>query len=199
MNDKYLNQFEMDLLHEVIDGFIAEKTSVALSKLLSEPTDHNIKVTYKQASEFEKASNLVEELCLCSIFLKGEGDVRLGILYTVNENDAKTIAGQLLGSKLDSLDTLGISALSEVGNIMSGSFFNALSDNTGLRVDLSTPGFATTTLKTLLHPHAEEFVSLPADIITEVELQGANSGIKIHMLIIQDHDNARKLLKAKKG
>ncbi|MDE1829799.1 MAG: chemotaxis protein CheC [Thaumarchaeota archaeon] len=194
-----LNRTELCSLENILSSYVAQKTSIALSSLLGESVSHNIKKTHTETSKIGDLKNFVNELVLCSVFLHGAGDVRLGILYSIPETDAKQIAAKLLGmEKVDSLDDLGMSAISEVGNIMSGSFFNALYDHTGLKVDLSTPDFATTSVSSLLEPHAAGFLCPISDIMTEIELTGTNSGIRVHMLIIQDHDNARKLLNCKR-
>lgn len=195
MSSKILNQYELDSLYNVLNAHIVDRTRFSLSSLLDETFQHEIKSTHKQISEIDILRRLSNDVILCSVFLRGEGDIRLGILYTITEYDARRIAAKLLCvEKVDSLDELGKSALSEVGNIMSGSFFNALSDHTGLKVELSTPDFAMTSSKSILEPHAAEFLNAPNDMVTQVELEGKESGIVVHMLIIQDHDNARKLL-----
>jgi len=198
MSSKILNQCELDSLYTILNAHIVDRTRFSLSSLLDEQFKHEIKSTHKQISEIEMMKRLSNDLILCSIFLRGEGDIRLGMLYSIPESDALRIAAKLLCvDKVDSLDELGKSALSEVGNIMSGSFFNALSDHTGLKVELSTPDFAITSSKFILEPHAAEFLNTTNDMITQVELQGRESGVVVHMLIIQDHDNARKLLNKK--
>lgn len=198
MSSKILNQYELDSLNYILNAHIVDRTRFSLSSLLDEQFKHEIKSTHKQISEIQMMKRFSNDLILCSVFLRGEGDIRLGILYTIPECDALRIAAKLLCvDKVDSLDELGKSALSEVGNIMSGSFFNALSDHTGLKVELSTPDFAITSIGSILEPHAAEFLNTPNDMITQVELHGKDSGIVVHMLIIQDHDNARKLLNKK--
>jgi chemotaxis protein CheC len=199
MSTETLNQTELYSLENVLSSYIAKKTSSALSSLLGESVSHTIKKTHTETSKIGDLRDFVKEIVLCSVFLHGGGDVRLGILYSIPEIDAKQIAAKLLCmEKIDSLDDLGKSAISEVGNIMSGSFFNALSDHTGLKVDLSTPDFAMTSISALLEPHASGFLCEINDIVTEIELTGVDSNVRVYMLIIQDHDNARKLLNAKR-
>jgi|SRR5579872_3495301 len=199
MATETLNSTELCSLENILNTYITQKTSIALSSLLNESIDYTVKKTHTEISKINSLKSFVNEIVLCSVFLYGGGDIRLGILYFIPENDAKQIAAKLMCmEKIDSLDDLGKSAISEVGNIMSGSFFNALSDHTGLKVDLSTPGFAMTSLTSLLEPHAAGFLCPVNDIATEVDFTGKNSGVRMHMLIIQDHDNARKLLNGKR-
>lgn len=191
-----LTQDELRKLHDVLDSFITKKTSIALSSLLGEPIKHNVIVNNQHIKEIDRKHEGANDILLCSVFLKGEGDVRIGILYTVNEDHAKKIAAKLLcQDKVECLNDLEKSSISEVGNIMSGSFFNALSDHTGMTIDLGTPGFATTSGKDLLHPHAENFITPTDDVSSHIQLEGANSGIKLNMFIMQNSENAKKLLK----
>lgn len=193
-----LNSSELCSLEGVLDSYIAQKTAIALSSLLGEDVSHSLKATHVEPSNISRIRQFATDLVLCSVFLHGGGDIRLGILYSIPEDDGKRIAAKLLCmDKLDSLDEIGKSAISEVGNIMSGSFFNALSNHTGLKVDLSTPDFAMTSVGNLMEPHASEFLCPVDDIVTEVELVGSETGVRVHMMIIQDNDNARKLLKIK--
>ncbi len=199
MTTNALNQIELNVLEGVLDSYITQKTSIALSSLLGESVTHVVKQTHIEISKIGNMDKVIKEIVACSVFLHGGGDVRLGILYTMPEQSAKNIAAKLMCiDKIDSLDDLSKSAISEVGNIMSGSFFNALADHTGLKVELSTPDFAMTSLAALLEPHASEFVCPTSDMVTEVEFAGKDSGVLLHMLIIQDYDNARKLLNHKK-
>ena len=199
MSTNTLNPIELNVLEGVLDSYITQKTSVALSSLLGESIHHVVKQTHVEISKIGDMNKVVKEIVACSVFLYGGGDIRLGILYTIPEPDAKQLAAKLMCiDTIDSLDDISKSAISEVGNIMSGSFFNALSDHTGLKVELSTPDFAMTSISALLEPHASEFVCPTSDMVTEVEFTGNNSGLRLHMLIIQDYDNARKLMNPKR-
>jgi chemotaxis protein CheC len=178
---------------------MVDRASSTLSSILGEQIKHVIKSTHKQISNMENGKRFSNDVIVYSIFLKGEGDVRFGILYVIPERDSRQIASKLLCvEKMDLLDDVAKSALSEVGNIISGSFFNAVSDITGLRIDLSTPFFATTSGQTIFEPHAEEFLCRDNDVITQIEFSSTCSSVTVHMLVIQDPDNARKLLNPKK-
>ena len=198
MSSKILNQYELETLYDVLNANVVDRARFSLSLLLDEQFRHEIQSTHVKISSIDLMEKLSTDLILCSVFLRGEGDIRLGILYSIPESDARLIAAKLLGvEKIDLLDDIGKSAISEVGNIMSGSFFNALSDHTGLKVELSTPNFAITSSGSILEPHASEFLNSPDDMITQVKLEGNESRTVVHMLIIQDHDSARKLLRKK--
>jgi len=150
----------------------------------------------------ENSVNFAENTCLpfneiklCSVRLNGKGDLYIELLYTTKLFHGMKIASKLLGTEVHEIDEMGTSALQEVANILTGSFFNALSENTGFRVDLSTPEFKEGELQDLLLEPICDIVSPTKDaIITDVRLCGKNTGIEIHMLIIQHPEHARKLI-----
>ncbi len=78
---------------------------------------------------------------------------------------------------------------------MTGSFFNALSNGTGFRVDLSTPNYTNDELHSLIDTSVKD-IAKPVEhvVITDVELIGKSSETKLHMIIIQNTMDARKLL-----
>lgn len=137
-----------------------------------------------------------DEIRVCAVRLNGKGDTHIEILYTMNQKHAKKIAAKLLcQNDLCEIDEMGASAIQEVANIMTGSFFNALSQGTGFRVDLSTPNFTNDELHMLIDNSARDVINPTDDaVVADIELVGQNSGTKLHMIIMQNPDNARKLL-----
>ena len=136
-----------------------------------------------------------DTMTMSAVYVKGEGDLRIGILLCMPERDSKKLSAKLLGkSKMSSLTSVGRSSISEIGNILSASILNAISNN-GLKVESSVPGFAIDTFRTLIEFVASEIGSKSDRlIIANVDLIGINSGTKLHILLVQDDQEARKLL-----
>lgn len=133
---------------------------------------------------------------MCAVRLNGKGDTHIEILYTIKEKYARKIAAKLLcQDEICQIDEMGASAIQEVANIMTGSFFNALSNGTGFRVDLSTPDYKNDELHSLIDVSVKDVIN-PSDdaVIADVELVGEASGAKLHMIIMQTPTDARKLL-----
>ena len=109
---------------------------------------------------------------------------------------AKQIAAKLLGQdEIQEIDEMGTSAIQEVANILTGSFFNAISIGTGFRVDLSTPDYFQSDLESLVKKSAQNVINATdSAIIADAELIGEKSGIRIHMIIVQNSNDARKIL-----
>jgi chemotaxis protein CheC len=143
----------------------------------------------------EKINMPSNEIKMCSVRLNGKGDLHIELLYTTKLYHAVKIASKLLGTEVYEIDEMSTSALQEVANILTGSFFNALSENTGFRVDLSTPTFKEGGLHDLILEPAKEVINPTNDaVITDVVLSGKNSGTEIHMIVIQHPEHARKLI-----
>lgn len=192
----YLNPDEAETLSKIFCQYITSKTSVALSTLLSEPINHSVQILSDGATRIKTIKLEPDEIKVCAVRLNGKGDTHIEILYAMQHTHAKKIAAKLLCvNDLCEIDEMSVSAIQEVANIMTGSFFNALSQGTGFRVDLSTPNFTNDEIHMLIARSAKDVIT-PTDyaVVADVELVGKTSGTKLHMIILQNPENARKLL-----
>jgi chemotaxis protein CheC len=191
-----INSEEAQNLIKVFDQYITSKTSVALSTLLSESIVHNVKILECGISDIKDIKLDPDEIKMCAVRLNGKGDTHIEILYTIQQKHAKKIAAKLLcQNEVCEIDEMGASAIQEVANIMTGSFFNALSNGTGFRVDLSTPNYTNDELQSLIGTSVKD-IAKPVEhvVITDVELIGKPSETKLHMIIMQNIMDVRKLL-----
>jgi chemotaxis protein CheC len=164
--------------------------------LLSEPINHSVRILDKGISNIKSIKLEPDEIKMCAVRLNGKGDTHIEILYTIKEKHARKIAAKLMcQEEICQIDEMGASAIQEVANIMTGSFFNALSHGTGFRVDLSTPDYKNDEFHSLVDLSVKDVIN-PSDdaVIADVELVGESSGAKLHMIIMQNPDDARKLL-----
>ena len=190
-----LQELEIKKLVGTFNDFLSNKTCGALSTLLSEPVEHKL-IRLENGCDPSGAICLPSEsIKMCSVRLNGKGDLHIELLFTTELKHGLKIASKLLGSDVNEIDEIGTSALQEVANILTGSFFNALSENTGFKVDLSTPVFKEGDWKNLILEPACDVVSPTSDaIVNDAILSGTESGTQIHMLIIQHPEHARKLI-----
>lgn len=187
---------EVENLTKVINHYIASQTSTSLSTLLSEPIKYHVMILDKKYFNPKNIKLASDEIEMCAVRLNGKGDTHIEICYAIKMKYAKMIAAKLLSQEeVDEIDEMGSSAIQEVANIMTGSFFNAMSTETGFRVELSTPDYLQADLVSLVNDSAKHVMD-PTDsaVIADAELVGEKSGIRIHMLIMQNPNNARKLL-----
>jgi chemotaxis protein CheC len=189
-----LSSQESQTLTKIFDQYITSKTAGALSTLLSEPINHNVQIFC--IANIKNIKIDPDEIKMCAVRLNGKGDTHIEILYTIQQKHAKKIAAKLLCvNDICEIDEMGASAIQEVANIMTGSFFNALSNGTGFRVDLSTPNYTNDELHSLIDVSVKDVINeVEYAVIADVELTGKTTGTKLHMMIMQNPDDARKLL-----
>lgn len=192
------NRDDLQQLDCVINSFIVSKTIPSLNVILEEPIRYFRKKT--QAIQITHLDSLIsnfEEMDVMSaVYVKCGGDLSIGVLWYMLEEESKPLAIKLLGkSHLNEFDKLAISSISEIGNILTASIVNAICNEAGYRIYSSVPGFAIESLRTLLETIASDFGDLSDTIIASaVEFHGLDSGIKLKMLLIQDPKKAKKLI-----
>ncbi len=187
---------EIETFSKIINEYIASQTSSSLSTLLSEPINYKVMILDKRFFNPKNIKLSLDEFQMCGVRLGGKGDIDIEICYAIKMKDAKKIIAKLLGKKeIEEIDELGTSAIQEVANILTGSFFNAMSIGTGFRVDLSTPNYLLSDLESMVNESTNQVVKqTESAIIADAELVGEKSGIRIHMIIVQNSNDARKIL-----
>jgi len=187
---------EIENFTKIINEYIASQTSSSLSTLLSEPINYKVMILDKRFFNPKSIKLSSDEIQMCGVRLRGKGDIHIEICYAIKMKYAKQIAAKLLGQdEIQEIDEMGTSAIQEVANILTGSFFNAISIGTGFRVDLSTPDYIESDLESLVKKSAQNVINATdSAIIADAELIGEKSGIRIHMIVVQNSNDARKIL-----
>ena len=187
---------EVESFTKIINEYVASQTSSSLSTLLAEPIDYKVMILDKRFFNPKNIKLSPDEIQMCGVRLRGKGDIHIEICYAIKMKYAKQIAAKLLGQdEIKEIDEMGTSAIQEVANILTGSFFNAMSSGTGFRVDLSTPDYLQTDMESLVEKSTQDVINkIDSAIIADAELVGEKSGIRIHMIIVQNSNDARKIL-----
>lgn len=142
--NKRLSLPQLDVLKEM--GTIgAGRAATALSELIAKKVE--ITVPEVRLIPIENVSNLLEERDKLFFVIDMEitGDVSGRIFLLFSPDDARILAGSLLGKSKESLDLrdeLLQSSLKESANILSGSYVSALADMTNLNILISSPSLA---------------------------------------------------------
>ncbi|MDE1763463.1 MAG: hypothetical protein KGH88_04365 [Thaumarchaeota archaeon] len=196
MLKRYSN--ELQKLEHVLDSYIATKTIPSLNALLGEKMAYFLKKTQEAViTNFESLIPDSEKTSVMSaVYVKCEGDLHIGVLWYVLEEELKPLAEKLLeGYHLNEFDKIAISSISEIGNILTASIVNAIYDDKGCKMWASVPGFATESLNTLLEVVMADFGDQSDTVvISTVEFRGISSGIRLQMLLIQDPKESKRLI-----
>lgn len=137
-------EFKMDVLKEV-GNIGAGNAATALSRLLNKPID--MAVPKVQMLPFELVADRVggAENIVLAIFLRVEGDTPGNLFFILSPEAAKRLLHRLAGLEVDSGDSFSEmewSALSEIGNILAGSYLSSLADFTSLTMIPTVPALA---------------------------------------------------------
>lgn len=188
---------DLGRLSEIFNKCISTKTVEALTVILGESVHHKIgKTRLLDLSELDELTPAFADTeNMSAVYLKQTGDVNIGVLYYMPEKDGRRFAAKLLGKKsLGAFTKLSKSSLSETGNILSGSFFNALSNEQDCRTSSEVPGFAVDTFRSLLEfPAMDIGIETQSLVACTSEFYSA-SDLKLRMLIILDPTSVKKLL-----
>ena len=94
----------------------------------------------------------------------------------------------------EDFDEMELSALSELGNIMTGSYLNALSDLTHLKIYPSTPEIKIDMAGAILSAPAIEFATLGDKILMIQTNFSDDIDIDGYFILVPDMDSYKKIL-----
>ncbi|MCI3919002.1 chemotaxis protein CheC [Paenibacillus sp. TRM 82003] len=134
----------MDVLREV-GNIGAGHAATALSKLLGKPVDMG--VPRVNLVPFDEIAEQVggPETVVVAVFLRVEGDAPGNLFFLLSIDSAKQLLMELVrieSTEGEPFTELEVSALSEIGNILAGSYLSSLADLTKLALSPTVPGFA---------------------------------------------------------
>lgn len=147
-----MNLQDLDVMKE-IGNIGTSHAAGALSRLIQK--DIRISIPHVSVQGYDEAvGNIgdIEELVGATL-VKMEGDVEGLMLLLYKLDFANTVLKGLLGQEYKSFEDMGeleFSALIEVGNIIICSYINAFAQLTGMKIDLSVPGFTVNMLGGIL-------------------------------------------------
>ena len=192
-----LSSGDLHTLSNVISNFIDSKMVPSLSTM----TNDEVQFTSIKTSELglDKISTIVPQTELhendVGVYITCDGDVKLGILFHLSLSTAKKLAAVLTGSETSGdLTSMGKSSLTEIGNILAASLFNAINEKKDCQIMSSVPGLAIDTAEALLEGPIIETAVSDTFIHTFGELRCKNSKVVIFTSIFQDPADAKKLI-----
>ena len=138
---------QLDALKEV-SNIGAGNAATALSMMLGKKIDMTVPAV--NVIKLEELINNVGEEEVAGIIVRVIGDIQGSVLLVFKGHVAKQIVSMLIGKQEEEFSELGNSALCEIGNIVSGSYMNAIAQFTGLAVAPSVPAVAYDMLSAIL-------------------------------------------------
>lgn len=136
-----LNSMQMDVLRE-IGNIGAGNAATSLSVMLNQPVDMTL--PHVNLVEFNEVAEAVggAEAINYGVLLNLGGDIDGMIMFILDKSFAHLMLNILMGesfSTFDDMDEMSLSAIKEVGNILSAAYVTALAELTGLNIEMSVP------------------------------------------------------------
>lgn len=199
MNNMSLEQVSKnytDVLKE-IGNIGAGNAMTALSQMLQCKID--MKVPQVKLVPFSEVGALMggEEQIMVGVFLGVEGDVTGSMMFLVEKESAKHLINKVMmgmGSEGEDFSEMELSAMKEVGNIITGAYLNSLSTLTNLKIYPSPPDLTVDMAGAILSVPAIQFGTLGDNLLLiqsqfydEVEIDG-------YFILIPDLESYSKIL-----
>ena len=140
---KNLSDIQKDALRE-IGNIGAGNAATAFSQFLDCKIDMTVPTAeVLSISEVPEVTGGVDEDVI-GVLLQAMGEAPASLLFLLSEDSAKHLMSLILDKKIDlnNIDEMEISAIKEIGNILSGSYLSALNKLTGFNLIQSVPGFS---------------------------------------------------------
>jgi chemotaxis protein CheC len=194
-----LNTIQLDVLRE-IGNIGAGNAATALARMLNKKVD--MSVPKVKILEFKEVSETLggAEILVVGILFKVSGDLTGNIMFLVQYEAAATLVDMLMGKPVDlekGFDEIELSALSEIGNILAGSYLSALATLTNLKIMPSVPDLAIDMAGAIISVPAIEFGKV-GDTVLYIETEFLDIGSKVvgDFFLVPDVDSYDILLRA---
>lgn len=161
-NVEQLQDMHLDVLKE-IGNIGSGNAASSLSELIQCNTD--ITVPSVKMLDFSEAVNFLggPENIAIGMLVGIKGDITGMMLYILQHSFASKMTSTLFGSEIEDLTNMNemeMSFISEVGNIMAASYVNAISQLTGMMIDISVPNMTVDMVGAILSVPAVEFAQV---------------------------------------
>lgn len=186
-----------DVLKE-LGNIGAGNATTALAQLLQCKVD--MKVPQVKLLEFNEVGELMggEEQIMAGIYLCVEGDITGSIMFLLEKNSARHLVSKLMGMELpdEEFGEMEISALKEIGNIITGAYLNSLSTITNLKIYPSVPDLTIDMAGAILSVPAIEFGTL-GDKILLIQTQFTDDyELDGYFILVPDLESYAKIMSA---
>jgi chemotaxis protein CheC len=197
MDLSLLNSFHLDVLKE-IGNIGAGNAATALAKLLNKKVE--MKVPQIRIMGFSEVNEVLggAETPVVGILLAVLGDISGYILFVLEQSAANTLVNILMSKKPDEemeYNEITLSALKEIGNILTSSYLSALSALTGLTIKPDVPALAIDMAGAILSVPAIEFGKTTDTVLyIETEFIEGKDRVIVDFFLVPDTESYIRLL-----
>lgn len=185
-----------DVLRE-LGNIGAGNAMTALSQMMQCKVD--MKVPQVKLVEFSEVGSLMggEEQIMVGVLLGVEGDITGSMMFLIEQTSGKHLVNKIMmgmAPEGDTFSEMELSAMQEVGNIITGAYLNSLSTLTNLKIFPSPPALTVDMAGAILSVPAIEFgvygdhlLLIQSQFFDEVAIDG-------YFILIPDMESYSKIL-----
>lgn len=193
----HLNPMHMDVLRE-IGNIGAGNAATSLAMMLGQQVDMTLpKVNLLEFNSVADAMGGPENL-IYGVLLGLEGDISGMIMFLLDKQFAHLVVNILMGGayeSFDDMDEMALSAIKEVGNILSGAYANSISELTGLKIDLTVPYVSIDMAGALLSVPIIRFGSVGDKVLfIEENFSSNTTSVMSHMILFAEPESLNLIL-----
>lgn len=198
MHDK-LNDVHMDILKE-IGNIGAGNATTALAQMLNRTI--SMDVPEVKIVEFKDVSAILggEENIVAGILVRISGDIEGIMMYVLEYESVSNLLNVLLNKNIttnDKLDEMDLSALKEIGNILTGSYLTALSKLTNLSISQSPPKLAFDMAGAILSVPAIQFGKTGDSVLfIKTDFNQDNNDVEGYYILIPEAHSFERIMKS---
>ena len=192
-----MEESRLDILREICT-IGAGHAATALSQLTGRRIDLEVpRVRFERVEEVPRIAGGAETV-VDGLFFRILGDARGVILMIFPEESGREIVRLALGGREpEPEDPLCVSAMREIGNILTSAFLSAIGQLAGLSLIPSVPGYARDMAGSILDLVLIELSRLEdTALVIETVFREAGEGIRGHFFILPDPHTLEATLKA---
>lgn len=191
-----LNSILLDVLKE-LGNIGSGNAATALATMIDKKVD--MRVPQVRILEFKDVGEILGdgETPVVGIYFKMSDEIEGNIMFVLDIDSALNLTNMLFGrsNSRNELDEMDMSALSEVGNILSASYINSLSALTGLKLKLSVPSICVDMAAAILSVPAVQFGHIGEHVIfIETQFEEDDRLITGDLFLIPEVDSFEKIL-----
>lgn len=196
-----VNPEHLDVFKE-IGNIGAGNATTSLGKML----DKRIGMSVPEASlvPFNEVSEILNgpETMVVGVMVSMTGDIKGFILLVMEFNDALEMTSLLTGADtsnatLETLDPMDLSALTEVANILIGSYLSAISSLSGLMIMPSVPDLVIDMAGAILSMPIIEYGSLGDEVLLlQTEFTDEGQAMNGHFMLVPDLESYYVLMRS---
>lgn len=197
LNIDELNNLHIDVLKE-IGNIGAGNAATALARMLNKRVDMDVPKV--KILKFQEVNDIMgAETQVVGIFMGVSGNLDASIMFLLEMEAAHILVNILMGRPVEEkseFTELELSALKEVGNILTGSYLSALSSLTNLKLIASVPDMAIDMAGAILSVPAIEFGKIGDTVLyIETEFLEGSTRVAGDFFLVPDIASYETLLK----